>query len=601
MAIHILPDALVDQIAAGEVVERPASLVKELIENSLDAGARHIEIDIERGGAGLVRVLDDGVGIPATELPLAVQRHATSKIASLADLAAIRSLGFRGEALPSIGSVARLRIASRAVLDGLGLAEAAAELRVEGGELGAVSPSAQPRGTLIEVRDLFYNVPARRKFLRAESTELGHIIRLVERYALARFDVAFRLRSQGKVLIDAPRVDSDPARRARLALIMGEDFAATAIPFERQSGTVRLSGWLGQPEAARATSDLQFAYVNGRAVRDRLLANAVRLGYRDVLYHGRQPAYVVYLELDPEWVDVNAHPQKLEVRFRDSRQIHDFVMRSVHQGLGVVAGVAPATARADALVTHASVQNPASASAFSSAAPLESPPLSLSLPADASLSMAGLAPFAPGSGLQVNEPAPGTEMLGTAIAQLHGIYILAQSAAGLVLVDAHAAHERVLYERLKASMDGASVAAQTLLEPELVEVTPRGSALFAEHALEFCRVGFEIDEFAPGKLAVRAVPALLSGVDAASLIRDVLADLAAEQGAHHLDGVANALLGNIACRSAIKANRRLTLPEMNALLRDMERTLRAGQCNHGRPTWTLLSMAQLDQLFLRGR
>jgi DNA mismatch repair protein MutL len=597
--IHILPDALVDQIAAGEVVERPASIVKELVENSLDAGARHIDIDIESGGARLVRILDDGCGISAVDLPLAVQRHATSKIATLEDLAAIRSLGFRGEALPSIGSVARLRIASRAAG-----AESAAELRVEGGQVAAVMPSAQPRGTLIEVRDVFYNVPARRKFLRAESTELGHIVRIVERFALGRFDVAFRLRSQGKVLLDVPPVTRDGAESARLAAIMGEDFAATAIPFERQSGSVTLRGWLGQPQAARASSDQQFTYVNGRTVRDRLLANAVRLGYRDVLYHGRQPAYVVYLELDPEWVDVNAHPQKLELRFRDGRQIHDFVMRSVHQALGVVAGAGAASARSQELGVE---DAPAASGGFGLTAQLglmadagRIPWTAAALDTSSSLFGGTLA----ADSAAIAEPAGETgyaEPLGTAIAQLHGVYIVAQSAQGLVLVDAHAAHERVLYEQLKSSLESAAAPLQRLLEPLVVEVSTRMVELFAEHAAEFQRVGFEIDIFGPSKLAVRAVPALLSSTDPAPLIRDVLADLANEQGSHHFDGVANAVLGNIACRSAIKANRRLTLPEMNALLRDMERTLRAGQCNHGRPTWTLLSMTQLDQLFLRGR
>ena len=344
MPIRLLPSALVDQIAAGEVIERPASLVKELVENSLDAGARRIEVDIEAGGTALVRVLDDGHGIPETELPLAVQRHATSKIASVDDLAAIGTLGFRGEALPSIGSVARLRIASRA-----SGADRGAELRVEHGEAGDPAPVAQPPGTLVEVRDLFHNVPARRKFLRAESTELGHIARLLERFALARFDVAFRLRHGGRVLLDAPLADTPALQRARIAAIMGEDFIAGALPIDRRAGRVALSGWLGQPQAARAASDQQFAYVNGRAVRDRLLAAAVRLGYRDVLYHGRQPAYLLHLDIEPEWVDVNAHPQKLEVRFRDSRQVHDFVFRAVHDALGVGAGAAAPTAPPTAL------------------------------------------------------------------------------------------------------------------------------------------------------------------------------------------------------------------------------------------------------------
>jgi DNA mismatch repair protein MutL len=579
-----LPSALVDQIAAGEVVERPASVVKELLENSLDAGARHIDIDIEGGGATLIRILDDGQGIAADELALAVQRHATSKISTLDDLAAITSLGFRGEALPSIGSVSRMRVASRRE----GAIEAV-EIRVDGGEVGDIKPSSQPRGTLIEVRDLFFNVPARRKFLRAESTEWGHIARLVERFALARFDVAFRLRHGGRLLLDAPLTTSAEGRRARVAAILGDEFIASAIEFERRSGSVSLHGWLGQPQAARASSDHQYAYVNGRTVRDRLLASAVRLGYRDVLYHGRQPAYLVYLELDPSWVDVNAHPQKLEVRFRDSRQIHDFVFRSVHSALGVPAGIAAPTADATSLGVAAAGAR--SAGSTTATLPLEMPRASPTFN-----------PWISGNlteGVAEAVVARAGE-LGTAIAQLHGVYILAQSASGLVLVDAHAAHERVLYEKLKLAQ-GDRAASQRLLEPRVVDVALHVTEFFDQQAAEFERAGFEIDVIAPGKLAVRAVPGLLAQEDPAPLIRDVLNDLVDEQGSHHLDGTVNALLGNIACRSAIKANRRLSLPEMNALLRDMEATERAGQCNHGRPTWTTLSLAQLDQLFLRGR
>jgi DNA mismatch repair protein MutL len=589
--IRQLPGALVDQIAAGEVVERPSSLVKEIVENSLDAGARSIDIDIEGGGARLVRVLDDGHGIPAAELPLAVQRHATSKITCLEDLAAIRSLGFRGEALPSIGSVARLRIASRVA----GAAQGA-EIRVEGGEVAAVAPSPQPRGTLVEVRDLFHNVPARRKFLRAEATELGHIARLVERFALVRFDVAFRLRHDGRVLLDAPLATSAEAQRQRIASIMGEQFVAEALPFERRSGSVSLWGWLGQPQAARNGSDQQFAYVNGRAVRDRVLAGAIRLGYRDVLYHGRQPAYLVYLELDPEWVDVNAHPQKLEVRFRDLRQVHDFIFRSVHDALGVGAGAAAPTARAEAL---AAIPEQSSLGLRAIAEPVV--PTGASSDPRASLgawSGARTLPAAERGPADAAFAAPGS--LGTALAQLHGTYILAQSDAGLVLVDAHAAHERVLYERMKREF-GAAPAIQRLLEPRVVEVAVHETEEFEPRAAEFAQAGFEIDVIGPGRLAVRAMPALLADVDPGPLVREVLRDLADERGGHHLEAAAHVLLGNIACRSAIHAGRKLTLPEMNALLRDMETTERAGQCNHGRPTWTLLSLEQLDQLFLRGR
>ena len=606
MPIRLLPSALVDQIAAGEVVERPASLVKELVENSLDAGARRIEVDCEAGGMSLVRVLDDGHGIPEDELPLAVQRHATSKIATALDLAAIRSMGFRGEALPSIGSVARLRIASRAAGAARG-----AELRIDGGEMQPTAPSAQPQGTLVEVRDLFFNLPARRKFLRAESTELGHIARLVERFALARFDVAFRLRHGGRVLIDAPLAETPLLQRARIASIMGEAFMDGALPIDRQAGRVSLRGWLGQPQAARAASDQQFAYVNGRAVRDRLLANAIRLGYRDVLYHGRQPAYLLHLDIEPEWVDVNAHPQKLELRFRDGRQVHDFVFRAVHEALGVGAGVAAPTASPTALgvaaggatagdsgITQSGITQ-SGAFEFATAAPgfwpSAGPVGSPAVRDDAGAPTAAFAATAVPSGMGVSAGS-----LGVAVAQLHGVYILAQSEAGLVLVDAHAAHERVLYERMKRGFGGRP-AVQRLLEPIVIETAVHETEAFEGHAAEFAAAGFDLGVLAPGRLALRAVPALLAQADLEPLVRQVLGDLREERGEHHLEAAAHVLLGNIACRAAIRANRRLTLPEMNALLRDMETTERAGQCNHGRPTWTLLTLAQLDQLFLRGR
>lgn len=602
MPIRPLPSALVDQIAAGEVVERPASLVKELVENSLDAGARRIEVDCEAGGTALVRVLDDGQGIPEPELTLAVQRHATSKIASADDLAAIRTMGFRGEALPSIGSVSRLRIASRATG-----ATRGAELRVEGGETQEPAPAAQPQGTVVEVRDLFYNLPARRKFLRAESTELGHIARLVERFALSRFDVAFRLRHGGRVLLDAPVADTPMAQRARIAQIMGEAFVDGALPIDRRAGRVRLHGWLGQPQAARAASDQQFAYVNARAVRDRLLANAVRLGYRDVLYHGRQPAYLLYLEIEPEWVDVNAHPQKLEVRFRDGRQIHDFVFRAVHDALGVGAGSAAPTASPVGLGVTAPAATPYGGfwpSAGPDGGPASAPHGvgegvgSAGRIHEAAIEAAGGPVRVPGSlpeGMGVRAGS-----LGIAIAQLHGVYILAQSEAGLVLVDAHAAHERVLYERMKREFGGRP-AVQQLLEPLIVEVAADETEAFDAQAAQFAAAGFDLGVLAPGRLALRAVPALLAQTDLVPLVRQVIRDLREERGEHHLEAAAHTLLGNIACRAAIRANRRLTLPEMNALLRDMETTERAGQCNHGRPTWTLLTLAQLDQLFLRGR
>jgi DNA mismatch repair protein MutL len=635
MPIRLLPSELVDQIAAGEVVERPASIVKELVENSLDAGATRLEIDVEGGGIALVRVRDDGRGIAAGELALAVQRHATSKIATLEDLAAVRSLGFRGEALPSIGSVARLRIASRPRGEARG-----AEISVDGGSVSGPIPSAQPDGTLVEVRDLFFNVPARRKFLRTEGTELSHVVRVVERLALARFDVAVRLRSGNRVLLDLPVADGAAAQRERIAAVMGREFAASCLELRHEGGPVRLAGWVGQPEAARAQSDQQFFYVNGRTVRDRVLASAARLGYRDVLYHGRQPAYLLHLEVDPRLVDVNAHPQKLEVRFRDGRQVHDFVMRAVSRALGVPAGARlPAGAVAAQLAVAAAqtggmqqrfdadgggaeagagAGSGAGAHARSRGFPWDD---EAAVAASATVDAGRAAALARGSRAPFGEralaatpwavadaisrvaaaplPLP-LEGLGTAIAQLHGIYVLAQNAQGLVLVDAHAAHERVLYEKLKQEF-GTRPASQALLEPVVVELGPHEAEALEAVAGDFAAAGFELDTLAPGRIALRSVPAMLGREDLGALVREVVRDVLAEEGAHHLEATAHRLLGSLACRSAIHAGRRLGLAEMNALLRQMEQTERAGQCNHGRPTWTVLSLAQLDQLFLRGR
>jgi DNA mismatch repair protein MutL len=588
MSIRILPSELIDQIAAGEVIERPASVVKELAENALDAGATRIEVDVERGGIALVRVRDDGGGIPASELPLALARHATSKITSLEDLAAISTLGFRGEALPSIGSVARLRILSRAHQ-----AEQAAELSVEGGTLSAVRPAAHPPGTTVEVRDLFFNVPARRKFVRSEATELGHIVRLLERLVLSRFDVCFRLRHGARLLLDAPAAAAG-TELTRLAHVLGADFPGGAVPVRHAAGPVMLSGWAGLPTHSRAQPDQQFWFVNGRSVRDRLLMNAVRLAYRDVLYHGRHAAYVLYLTLDPQLVDVNAHPAKLEVRFRDSRQIHDFVFRALERALaetrpdltGPAAGLSP---RWPAAAGPAQLGG-----GFQPAAVYEPgrDPWALAAVLGEPLSAA-----ASGTPFPASEEHP----LGTALAQLHGAYILAQSRDGLVLVDMHAAHERVLYERLKAEREGGAPASQHLLEPLVIDVKAHELAALLERREEWEQAGFELEALGPARLALRRVPALLKSAELPGIVTALVHDLMLDADTHHLEGAADRFLGTLACRTAIHAHRRLTLPEMDALLRQMEATERANQCNHGRPTWTYLSLQQLDRLFLRGR
>ena len=640
MPIRVLPSELVDQIAAGEVIERPASVVKELVENSLDSGARRIEVDVERGGIGLIRVRDDGCGIATDELQVAVSRHATSKIASLDDLESVATLGFRGEALPSIGSVSRLRIVSHPAN-----AEHAAEIGVDGGTVTPVRPAAHPHGTTIEVRDLFFNVPARRKFVRSDSTESGHIARLVERLALSRFDVTFRLRNGQRLMLDAPAV-AEGGEVGRIGEVVGSEFAPRSVPVSHSAGPVNISGWIGLPTAARAQADQQFWFVNNRNVRDRLLMNAVRLAYRDVLYGGRHAAYVLYLTLDPKLVDVNAHPAKLEVRFRDSRQIHDFVFRALER---VLADTKPNLAAAPA-ADSASVLAPASAARTAllgkgGGGHFTGRSGNLALAHGAS-DRAGSEGIPSGDGLAhgssglhelsryetrgyeptrspwavidtVREPtAPlhqpdiamdsesGSESehpLGTALAQLHGIYILAQNREGLILVDMHAAHERVLYERLKAQQGQGEPASQHLLEPIVVELKGHEVDAMLERRTEWEQAGFDLDAIGPTRLALRRVPALLTGANVTEIVKAMVRDLDLDADAHHLDGAADKFLGTLACRTAIHAHRRLTVPEMNALLRQMEVTERANQCNHGRPTWTRLSLPELDQLFLRGR
>jgi len=610
--IRLLSTTLIDQIAAGEVIERPASVAKELIENALDAGARRIEVDIERGGLGLVRIRDDGIGIAADELPLAVQRHATSKIASLEDLEAVASLGFRGEALPSIGSVARLRIVSRAAG-----AAVAAELRVAGGVVEGPQPAAHPQGTTVEVRDLFHNVPARRKFVRTEPTEFGHIARAVERLALAAPAVAFRLRHNARTVLDLPAADAEPAHAARVARILGSEFLDRSMRIE-EAGALQLRGWLGLPTAARASADGQYWFVNGRAVRDRLLASAARLGYRDVLYHGRHPAYVLDLRIDPRLVDVNAHPAKLEVRFRDSRAVHDYVFRAVERALAAsIAGRDASPGRAGATGSGGTAVSEAGRREVPAPQPRHfdfgaAPALRWEQDVFAAAGQlrveapaATFVPAATGNGAAAQAtaaPAADARPLGTAIAQLHGLYVLAQNRDGLVLVDMHAAHERVLYEGFKRQLAaGAAPPVQRLLEPIVISAAEHEIDGLLAGAAEIERLGFEIARLAPGKLALRAVPALLANADLAQLFRELLADLAEERGAHHLDGAAHRVLGTLACRSAIHAHRRLSLAEMDALLRQMEATERSSQCNHGRPTWTVVPLAELARLFLRGR
>ncbi|WP_340650036.1 DNA mismatch repair endonuclease MutL [Pseudoxanthomonas winnipegensis] len=611
MPIRQLPDTLINQIAAGEVVERPASVVKELVENALDAGAQRVDIDLEEGGIRLIRIRDDGGGIAPEELPLAVSRHATSKIASLDDLETVATLGFRGEALPSIASVSRFSLSSRRAHDAHG-----ACLQVDGGRVGEVTPRQHAQGTTVEVRELFYNVPARRKFLRAERTELGHIEEWLRSLALARPDVELRVSHNGR-----------PSRRykgggqlepsLRLHETLGEEFARHALRIDHSGAGLRLHGWIAQPAYSRASADQQYLYVNGRAVRDRNIAHAVKLAYQDVMYHGRQPAYVLFLELDPARVDVNVHPAKHEVRFRESRMIHDFVFRTLQEALaGTRAGVA-----ADGAGEMAAVPMPMAQAAYGAPAlaagqvpqhlqwtGAQQSPLGLRV-ADAPGAYAALY-----SSPSIRSPQPGPAMplpandaqdvippLGYAIAQLHGIYILAENADGLIVVDMHAAHERIGYERLKTAHDGIGLTAQPLLVPLTLAVAEREADVAEREAATLTELGFDVTRSGPQSLSVRSVPALLAHAEPGALLRDVLADLREHGQSRRVAAARDELLSTMACHGAVRANRRLTIPEMNALLRDMEITERSGQCNHGRPTWAHFNLAEIDKWFLRGR
>jgi DNA mismatch repair protein MutL len=591
MPIRILPSHLVDQIAAGEVVERPASVVKELVENAFDAGATRIEIDIEKGGASLIRVRDDGEGIDGEQIPLALTRHATSKIADLDDLAGVETLGFRGEALPSIAAVSRLRLASRRS----GHAQAF-EVHVDNGCIGDLRPAAHAEGTLVEVRDLFHNVPARRRFMRSEATETGHVQRLVERLALSRFGISIRYTSNGREILRLAPAVTPAQQLERIATILGEDFARGALALPAVGGPLQLSGWISLPTFSRAQADQTFWFVNDRAVRDRLLQSAVKLGYRDVLFGGRHPAYVLRLAMDPHEVDVNAHPAKQELRFRDSRAVHDFIQRGIHRHLA-------RTGPAD-LATAVDAGNPGQA--FADRSPLQS----LDFTREGTWAVRDAFDGADGGRPQddaAHEPAPlarpagAGRGLGTPIAQLHGIYILAQDEQGLVLVDMHAGHERVLYEKLKADHAARHADAQHLLEPVIVQLAETSIDRMFESIEDWERCGFLLDRLGPDRIALRSVPALLARTDIAALVRDCVAAVVRDEGAHHLDGAENELLATLACRGAVHGGRRLSLPEMDALLRQMEQTERSGQCNHGRPTFARLPLAALDRLFLRGR
>lgn len=609
--IALLSQRLANQIAAGEVVERPASVVKELLENCLDAGADRVEIDLEQGGMRLIRIRDNGSGIDKDDLGLALSRHATSKIANLDDLENIASLGFRGEALASICSVSRLELISRArdARD-----DTAWRVEAQGQEMvTAVSPAAHPQGTSVEVRDLFFNTPARKKFLRTEKTEFERIEDVVKRLALSRFDVSFLLRHNQRVVHHLQAAESLPEMQRRVALVCGSAFLENALHVDVEAAGLRLWGWVSLPTFSRSQADLQYFYVNGRIIRDKLVSHAIKQAYQDVLFHGRHPAFVLYLELQPALVDVNVHPTKHEVRFRDSRLVHDFLFRALHRAL---ADQRP--------------QDRLAAEAESGAAPGDHPP-----------AVPGAPVFGSAGAVQnriplgVGEPGPGpsawaspgswtarasTPMtlqqlsahaalhndddvppLGFAIAQLHGIYILAQNRQGLIIVDMHAAHERITYEHMKAALQQQGIRAQPLLVPLSLAVSQAEADCAEQQSEALLALGLGVERVASEALVVRQVPSILAAADIEQLVRDVLADIREHGSSERVRQHQDELLATMACHASVRANRQLSIPEMNALLRDMERTERSGQCNHGRPTWVLQSLDQLDKLFLRGQ
>ncbi|MGA7439473.1 MAG: DNA mismatch repair endonuclease MutL [Luteibacter sp.] len=617
MPIRPLPPELINQIAAGEVIERPASVVKELVENSIDAGARRIEVDIEQGGVRLIRVRDDGGGIPREELSLAVASHATSKIASFDDLEHVASMGFRGEALASVSSVARFSLTSRHAGQ-----EAAWRIEVDGGKYTDARPAQHPPGTTIEVRDLFYNVPARRKFLRAERTEFAHIDDLLKSLALAREGVDIRLTHNGKPVRLLKPARDEHAALARVAEVLGPEFPGQALRVEHEAAGLRLSGWVGLPTASRSSADQQYFYVNGRMVRDRIVAHAVRQAYADVLFHGRHPVFVLFLELDPAGVDVNVHPAKNEVRFREQRLIHDFLFRTLHEALSQTrAGAAPqesplpvAAEAAGGYESRASQPMASSMPAWPQSASqsrlnlgVREEPLAgyATLMGSANATPVSFAPrpSASWSPTLAQDPEQGDDVppLGYAIAQLKNIYVLAENVHGLVLVDMHAAHERITYEKLKNGRVTANLRSQMMLVPLSIAVSAKEAAAAEEHAEALAEWGLELSRSGPSGVVVRRIPSLLEGADVAQLTRDVLGELAQHGSSRRLEELENELLSTMACHGSVRAGRRLGVPEMNALLREMEATERSGQCNHGRPTWVQLSLAELDKLFLRGR
>lgn len=641
--INLLSPRLANQIAAGEVVERPASVVKELLENSLDAGATQLDIDVEQGGVRRIKIRDNGVGIVKDDLSLALSRHATSKIVTLDDLEAVRTLGFRGEALASISSVSRLHLTSQAKGD----AEAW-RVETEGKDMSTtMRPASHPDGTTIDVCDLFFNTPARRKFLRTEKTEFNHLEEVVKRLALSRYDTGFRLSHNGKQIYDLRPVTDQLHAEHRLASLLGKKFIENSLTIDVEAAGLRLWGWIGLPTFSRSQADLQYFFVNGRVVKDKLVVHAVRQAYRDVLYNGRHPTFVLYLELDPSTVDVNVHPTKHEVRFRDGRLVHDFLFSRIHKA---IADVRPeseeVSSNNEALSQSAGMAVPEVAITEQSALPLSNRSATshdwmqasqkrvdagqvvgqlegmqrLSGYADSYAAegdervdpetgeiyqkapvAAGMSVSSPNFMAGVREEYQAVPPLGFAVAQLHGVYIVSESENGLILVDMHAAHERIVYERMKVAFYEKNIATQPLLVPINVSVSQSEADLVEENESAFSAFGFKVERTGLESVMVREVPVILIKADTENLVRDVISDLSANGVSDLLEARANELMATMSCHGAVRANRKLTIAEMNSLLRDMEITERSGQCNHGRPTWTQMTMSDLDKLFLRGR
>ena len=598
--IHKLPSLLVDQIAAGEVIERPASVVKELVENAMDAGATRISVEVESGGKKSIRVIDNGIGLSKDDMALAIERHATSKIGSLEDLEALNSLGFRGEALPSIVSISRFTLISKTKDS-----EHAYQLNCLGGECEIVKPAQHPLGTTIEVRDLFYNTPARRRFLKTDRTEFLRIDELIKRFALSRFDIGFSLIHNGKTVRSSQGGDAESNKKMRITQLCGKDFFENAFFIDEQRHGMRLFGWVAKPSWNRASADRQFFYINGRMIKDKLIGHAVRQAYQDVLFHGRFPAFVLYFELDPTWVDVNVHPTKHEVRFRESQQVHGFIFGSLNHALSQTKPGSDLQANSAlglntaniAPVDYSKMQTALSFNRPSHGSGYLAEPAGNYLHSIAQASQ-GLPDMPTPEQLQQDEEMP---PLGYAKVQIHGVFIIAENKQGMVIVDMHAAHERITYEWFKTAVENEGIRSQTLLVPLAITVSERETHAVEQHQQWFNKLSLDVQVGSKESIIVRKVPTLLAKTDIESLIKDVLSEIVTLGSSTKIQASMNELLSSMACHGSVRANRQMTIVEMNALLREMEKTERADQCNHGRPTWVQMDMKQMDRLFLRGQ